>query len=44
MTYDEKVALYRAGRYRFKAPPVCCTQWGERDWINWVSACNGWLP
>ena len=44
MTYDQKVALYREGKYMFKAPPVCTTLWDEKEWIAWVTACNGWLP
>ena len=22
--------------YRFEPPPVCCTFWSNRDWINWI--------
>ena len=43
MTHEQKVTLYRAGKYKFKAPPVCTALWDEGAWINWISACNGWL-
>lgn len=44
MTYEQKVLLYRAGKYVFKAPPVCTALWDERAWIAWIDACKGWWP
>jgi len=41
---DEKRALYRAGKYRFRAPPVCTALWDEQAWINYIDAGNGWCP
>lgn len=41
---EQRRALYRAGRYKFKAPPVPTQLWDENDWINYITACNGWLP
>lgn len=43
MSEAEKVAAYRAGRYKFKAPPVCHRLWEEADWIRYISAYGGWL-
>ena len=42
LTDEEKRRRFRAGEYRFKAPPVCTVFWGEGDWIKWVDACEGW--
>ena len=40
---EHKRARYRAGLYKFKAPPVCTTRWTEDDWITYIDACRGWL-
>lgn len=42
MTQEQKEAAYRAGRYKFKAPPVCTAHWNDADWIKWIDACRGW--
>jgi hypothetical protein len=43
LTKEKKLELYRAGLYRFKAPPVCCRLWNESDWITFIDAYGGWL-
>lgn len=44
MTYDEKLRLYRAGRYLFQPPPVMCAMWTEADWVRYIDNCGKWLP
>ena len=44
LTQDQKIKLYRAGRYQMKAPPVCHAQWDEAAWIRYVDLHGRWLP
>lgn len=44
MSDEIKLALYRDGRYAFKAPPVHPGRWGDMDWVRWIDACKGWRP
>jgi len=42
-TMIDKVAMYKAGNYKFKAPPVCTANWDHFAWIAYIDAYNGWL-
>jgi hypothetical protein len=44
MTYEQKVELYRAGKYLFPPPPVCHVGWTERNWIDYIDAHGKWVP
>lgn len=44
LTLAQKQELYKAGKYKFEAPPVCTSLWDDADWIVYISACDGWLP
>jgi hypothetical protein len=37
-----KLTAYREGRYRLKAPPVCCIDWSPRDWTMYIDRCGEW--
>ncbi len=39
---EEKLALYKAGKYVFRPPDVCHALWDDAAWIAWIDACNGW--
>lgn len=39
-----KRTLYKLGWYQLRPPAVTTGGWTEDDWINHISACNGWLP
>jgi hypothetical protein len=39
-----KETLYKLGWYQLKPPAVTTGGWTDKDWINHISACNGWLP
>lgn len=39
-----KRALFRDGRYVFRAPGVCTYYWDADDWIKWIDAGKGWRP
>lgn len=43
MTYDDKVALYYAGRYNMPAPPVCTVAWSTANWIEYIDKYGAWL-
>lgn len=44
----QRLAAYRAGKYRFSAPPVTTARWDDESWMNWVTfddpALTGFLP
>lgn len=44
MTHEEKLALYREGKYVFATPPVCTVLWDTLSWVNWIDMCEGWRP
>ena len=44
MTHNEKLYLYRAGKYVFSVPPVFSGNWDDAAWITWIDGCNGWRP
>ena len=38
------LALYNAGRYEFKPPPVYCGSWSTIDWVRYIDNGGGrWL-
>lgn len=37
-----KMEAYKAGLYKFKVPGICPNLWNDQDWINYISAYNGW--
>lgn len=39
---ERKKALYKAGKYRFKVPPVSTGMWNDEDWIRYVDSSGGW--
>lgn len=43
LTEEEKIALYRAGRYCFPAPPVYTGNWDEAAWIRFIDKEGRWL-
>lgn len=44
LTWDQKVQLYREGRYAFPPPPVCTARWTEDSWIRYVDLHGVWIP
>ena len=40
---DNKVRMYRAGRYTFPPPPVGHIKWTEADWIRYIDNHGRWL-
>ena len=34
--------LYRAGKWKAPAPPVCTFNWGESEWIAWIDSMGEW--
>lgn len=43
LSYEAKLALYRAGRYAFASPGVPHGAWSENDWITHIDAHGVWL-
>lgn len=44
LTHEQKIALYRAGRYSFEPPPVYRGNWDENSWIKWIDSNGHWYP
>lgn len=42
MSYEDKVILYRAGRFLVPYVPMDTTNWLERDWIAYISKEGVW--
>lgn len=42
LTQNQKIALYRSGRYSFPPPPVFTGFWGEKEWIKYVDQHGQW--
>lgn len=42
MTYDDKVALFKTGKYLFEVPPVPHIMWTLSDWIRYIDTCGEW--
>lgn len=37
-----KLEAYKAGHYRFKAPPVYSGNWDDAAWVAYIDAYKGW--
>ena len=37
-----KEQAYAANLYRLSVPSVTTARWEDKDWINYISICNGW--
>ena len=43
MTYSEKEALFRTGRYVLRIQPTVTSGWSLADWIFYVDRFGKWL-
>jgi hypothetical protein len=43
LTNEQKIQLYREGRYTFPPPPVPHIHWGESSWIRYIDVYGRWL-
>lgn len=42
LTFEDKLALYRAGSYKFSPPDVAGT-WSEKGWIRHIDRAGRWI-
>lgn len=43
LTYEDKVYLYRNGKYQMPPPPVVHNLWGMKEWITFIDNHGRWM-
>lgn len=44
MKTEDKLKLYKQGKYRMKVPPVTTNLWDTGDWLAFIDTHGQWLP
>lgn len=43
MTYQEKINLYKEGKYLVPPPPVATGGWSIKNWIDFIDTYGKWI-